>query len=77
VISPMRSVVAPTVAQVDAADEGDVGIGAARVAEDDQLLVVRPSPPHPFVQQDLPAGSSDLPRESTVLLGAEGQAVTV
>ncbi len=48
-------VVAP-VAQVDAPDEGDVPVLLVGVADEDQLLVVRPGAAHPLVEQDLAPG---------------------
>src|SRR5450631_1187959 len=39
-VAPVRGVVAPTVAQVDAPQEGDVELGPVAVAQDHELLVV-------------------------------------
>ena len=50
-VAAVLGVVAAAVAEVDAADEGDVQLGPARVAQDDELLVVRAAEPDPHVQQ--------------------------
>jgi hypothetical protein len=52
-------VVAPAVAQVDPAHEGQVALGVAGVADDDELLVVAAGRPDPLVQEDLAAGLVD------------------
>jgi hypothetical protein len=60
-------VVAAAVAQVDAAHEGDVGVRAARVAQQHQLLVLAARAADPLVQQDLAAGAVDHRAEVEVL----------
>ena len=70
-VAAVPVVVAPPVAEVDAADEGDVVVGAGRVAEEDQLLVMASAAPDPFVEQDLAAGLVDLAHEANVLLLGE------
>ena len=70
-------VVAAAVAQVDATEEGDVEVGPLPVAQDDELLVVRPPGPHPHVEEALAAGVIDLIAQVPVLRGGECQAVPV
>jgi hypothetical protein len=65
------------VAQIDAADEGDVGGGTTGVTEHDHLHVVRAARPDPHVEHALPAGRLDLLAQLTVLLFAELEAVEV
>ena len=66
-------VVAAAVAQVDPAEERDVELGTAGMAQHEELLVVRAVGPDPHVQQALPAGRLDRPRRDGVLLGRELQ----
>lgn len=76
-VALMAGVVAPAVAEVDAADERDVLLGAAGVAQHDELLVVRAAGAHPHVEQALAARLLDLLAEVAVLAFAELQAVQV
>ena len=76
-VAPVRCVVAAAVAQVDATEEGDVELGPVPMAQDDELLVVRPPCPDPHVEQALAAGGIDLLTQVPVLRGGEGQAVPV
>jgi hypothetical protein len=56
------------VAEVDAADEGDVQLGPAGMADHDHLLVVGAQRADPLVEEALAAGGLDLVAEVTVLL---------
>jgi hypothetical protein len=56
------------VAQVDAADEGDVELRPARMAEEHDLLMMGAGPPDPLVQQHLSAGCVHTLREGDVTL---------
>ena len=47
--------------------------GSSRVAQDDELLVVRPGGAHPHVSKALPAGLLDLEAEVAGLVGVEAQ----
>ena len=76
-VAPVRGVVAPTVAQVDTTQEGNVELGPVTVAQDHELLVVRPPGPHPHVQEALTASVIDLVSELAVLLGREGHPIPV
>ena len=58
-------------AQVDAADERDVGLGAVTMPQHDQLLVVGAERANPHVEQALPAGGLDRLDELAVLDRAE------
>jgi hypothetical protein len=49
-VAPMSYVVAPPVAEIDAAEKGDVVLGPSAVTEHDQLLVMRPQDADPHVQ---------------------------
>ncbi len=73
----MAGVVAPAVAQVDPADEGDVPRRLLPVLNDDQLLVVRAEPPHPLVEQHLGARLVELRAEPAVRLRVEAHALGV
>jgi hypothetical protein len=76
-VALMRCVVAAAVAQVDPAEEGDVQLRPVAVAQDDELLVVRPHGAHPHVEQALASGVIDLISQVPVLRGREGQPVPV
>ena len=73
----MVGVVPPAVTQVDAADEGDVELGPAWVAQHHELLVVRAAGAHPHVEQALATGQFDVLAEVPVLGGAERELVQV
>ena len=70
-VAGVGGVVAPAVAQVDAADERDVLLGSALAAHDEELLVVRAALAHPLVEQRLAAALVDDPAEVAVLLAVE------
>jgi len=70
-------VVATAVAQVDPAEEGDVLMWSAGVAQHHELLVVRAARAHPHVEHDLPSGLVDHVTEVAVLLAREGELVPV
>ena len=57
-IAEVALVVAAAVTQVDAADERDVLLGPAGVAQDHHLLVVRAGAPHALVQHHAPPPTS-------------------
>src|SRR6185312_8867050 len=65
-VAAVPGVVVAAVPEVDAADEGAVPTGGARVPEHHQLLVVAAAPPGPGVQQDLAAVLVYLPDEIRV-----------
>ena len=65
-VTEMTVVVAASVAQVDAPDERDVA-RRIRVLRHDQLLVMAAAATYPLVQQHLPTGLVDRPREREVL----------
>ena len=73
----MGLVVAPAVAQVDPADEGNIVIRRIRVAGDEQFLVVAAVAPHPLVEQDLTAGFVHRLDEMEVLLFTEMRLIGV
>jgi hypothetical protein len=54
-ITVMVFVVAPTVAQIDPPDEGNIIVRVCEVLEQDELLMVAPSSADPLVHQDFPA----------------------
>jgi hypothetical protein len=70
-IAVVPLVVAPTVAQVDAAHERDVVGFALRVMRQHELLMVRTGPPDPFVEHDLPSALVDRLGQVDCLLLAE------
>lgn len=76
-ITGMARVVAAVVAQVDAAGEGHVELRPPRVAQDNQLLVVRARPAYPPVQQHLAAGLGDVVTQLAVLLLAVADVIGV
>jgi hypothetical protein len=76
-VTVMVGVVAPAVAQVDAADKSNVVFRSARVPNDDELLVVGAAKPHALVEQDLSSGGVHHLSEVAILLGAETQPVEV
>jgi hypothetical protein len=76
-VAPVRCVVAAAVAQVDATEEGDVQLGPLVVAQDHELLMVRPPGSHSYVEQALATGGIDLLAQVPVLRVGEGQAVPV
>lgn len=47
------------------------------VAQDDELLVVRPPGPHPHVEEAQAAGGIDLLAQAAVLLGGESQSANI
>src|SRR5205085_940680 len=72
-VAEMASVVVAAMAQIDAADEGDVVVGVVSPASDDELLMMAPASSHPLVEQELAPGSVDVLREGQVLLLREVQ----
>ena len=73
----MGGVVAAGVAQVDAADVGDVALGIVAVADHHQLLVVRATHPDAHVEQGLGTTLLELSAEQAVLGGVEAQLLRV
>ncbi|WP_201258791.1 hypothetical protein [Streptomyces thermolilacinus] len=73
----MGGVVAAAVAQVGAADERHVPLGAAGVPQDDVLLVVEAAGADAHVEQALAARGPDLRAEVAVLGLAEAEAFRV
>ncbi|WP_240917757.1 hypothetical protein [Phycicoccus sp. HDW14] len=69
--------VTTAVAEVDPADVGDVARRVVAVADDDELLVVRPTRRHPHVAQALAARLVDEPRQLPGLLGVEAEPTPV
>jgi hypothetical protein len=67
----MPGVIVAAVAQVDPADERDILLRPAIVAEYDELLVVRAAGPYPHVQQAFPARRFDVLTQMPVFLLAE------
>jgi hypothetical protein len=76
-VAEVLGVVPAAVAQVDAAHVGDVERGPARVAQHDELLVVRAAAADPHVAQALAAGRLDPVPEVAVFRGAERQPIPV
>ena len=66
-VAEMGVVVVAAEAEVDASDEGDVLVRAARMADDHELLVVRAAPAGPGVEQHLAALVRDGPGQLGVL----------
>ena len=76
-VAVVLGVVAPAVAQVDAADVGDVAGRVLGVPDHDELLVVGAAGADPHVPQALAAGLADLLAELAVPMGAEAETVPV
>ena len=76
-IAAVLDVVASAVAQVDAADEGDVVLGPVAVPKHHQLLVVRAEAADAHVEEALATGLVDRLAELAVLLGAKAEAAEV
>ncbi len=70
-------VVAPRMAQIDAAGERDVAFGCRRVPDHHQLLMVRTTEPNPLIEKHLAARLLDGLTEVPVLLFAVLQLVQV
>ena len=70
-VTLMRLVVPPAVAEIDAAGEGDILIRRVRMAGDEQLLVMAAVAAHPLVEQHLTAGLVHRLDEMKVRLLAE------
>jgi hypothetical protein len=77
VVSPVARVIPATVTEVDSPDECDITLGRGRVANDDELLVVRTASPHSFIEQHFAACFRHLHGESSVLFCTEREPVTV
>ena len=77
VVALVVDVVAAAVAQVDAAEVGDVAGGVVAVPQHDELLVVRAAGAHPHVAQALAPRLVDLDAEQPRLLGVEAELVPV
>jgi hypothetical protein len=58
-VTGVCSVVAPGMAQVDAADKRQVGVGSVTVAENEHLLVMRAPAADALVEQRLAAAVDD------------------
>ena len=76
-VTQVPRIVASRVAQVDAADEGDVALGSTGVADHHELLVMGAAGPDPHVQQRLRAGRLQLLTGLPVRLAGEGELVPV
>jgi hypothetical protein len=76
-VAVMVGVVAPAVAEVDPANEGNVALRAHRVADDDELLMMRPAKSYALVEEDLGSGFVALLSEMPVLFGAEAEPIQV
>jgi hypothetical protein len=76
-VAAMEGVVSATVAEVDAADEGDVTIDGGWMAHEHHLLVMRTPSTNPPVAQDLAASLGDLASEPPILFRAEGEEITM
>jgi hypothetical protein len=76
-VSAVPVVISATMAEVDPPDKCDIMFAVARVADDDELLVVRTASPHSLIEQHFPARLSDLDGETSVLFRAEGESVAV
>jgi hypothetical protein len=74
-VSCVLSSVESAVAQVNAADEGDLEFWAAGMPQHDELLVMRATGSNPHVAQALPAGRLNVLTQMTVLLLAEREPV--
>jgi hypothetical protein len=74
-IAAVRTVIATTVAQIDATDEGDLGL--ISTVQDDDLLVMTTGVAHAFVEQHLTSGIVHELDEPPVLLFAEVHPVDV
>ncbi|MEO9139027.1 MAG: hypothetical protein ABI345_08165 [Jatrophihabitans sp.] len=59
-------------AQIDAADKGDVQLRTAGMSQHDEFLVMRTSWAYPHIEQAFPSSGLDLLAEMPVLLLAEG-----
>ncbi|WP_367651772.1 hypothetical protein [Curtobacterium sp. MCPF17_052] len=70
-VALVPGVVPTAVAQVDAADVGDVARRVVPVLDDEELLVVRAEEPDALVEEDLTASVVDPPPEQLVRLRAE------
>ena len=55
-VTVMVGIVAPAVAEFDAADKSDVAFGSIGMTDDDELLVMRAAESHALVEQDLAPG---------------------
>jgi hypothetical protein len=58
-VAEMPGVITTAAGQVDAADEGDAGLGIVGAVDDQQLLVVAAEAAHPLVGHQLPSGPVD------------------
>jgi hypothetical protein len=65
-VAVMRGVIATSVAEVDAANEGDV-IARGLPSNDHHLLMMRATSSHSFVEKDFATGRGDFPSESPIL----------
>ena len=70
-VAEVAGVVVAAVAEVDAADERDVVVGAVAPPGDDELLVVAPTASDALVEQDLAPGAVHALRQREVLLLGE------
>ena len=55
-VTVVVGVVAPAVAEVNAADKSNVAFGSFGMADDDEFLVMGAAESHALVEQDLPSG---------------------
>lgn len=74
-IAVMLRIVPPRVAEVDPAHKGHVLLRLALPPDHEELLVMRPEPADPLIEQHLPAGLVDLRAQALVLLRVEREAV--
>jgi hypothetical protein len=73
----VAGVVATAVTQVDPAHESAIKVGAARVTQHDELLMMRTARAHPHVEQAAPTGGIDLLTEVAILALGELEAIQV
>ena len=76
-VAAVLVIVAPPVAQVDAADERHVAGGIALVPDQDQLLMVGTGPSDPLVEKDLATVLVDFPGQRDVMLQVEARDLRV
>jgi hypothetical protein len=74
-VATVRTVIAPAVAKVNSADESDVGSPVTRAPNDEELLVMGPSGPHPHIEQTATAGLLDVLTQVAILGRTERELV--
>jgi hypothetical protein len=76
-ISPVTAVISASMAEVDPPYECDITLGGGRVADNNELLVVRATSPHSFIEQRFPPRLSDLDGETPIVLRTEREPIAV